>query len=129
VLAKLTRHQACDVIRRQRAKKRGGGKVRDDSARPVDSDGDAAQWADLAVDSSPNPAEQAANAELCAHTMVQLCEKLFPQLSPEEQRTVAFVVEHGIRQPAKTLDRPESTIRVRYKKIVKTLKQAAESEP
>jgi RNA polymerase sigma factor (sigma-70 family) len=115
LLATITTHEVLDQVRRQQAAKRA--KEVGESALPDGPQGKRTPLQEVAIDSSVSPADQAENAELCAESLANVCEKLFPQLSAKEQETAALVAEHGTGEAAKRLGLARSTVQVRMRAI------------
>ena len=105
LLAKFTAGKVADYINREKAKKRGGGKVRGDSAfAGRESSGRELGIEHQVLDRDPTPAEVAEFADQCQH--------LLAMLRSDELRQVALLKADGFthRQIAAKFDTTPRTI-------------------
>jgi DNA-directed RNA polymerase specialized sigma24 family protein len=103
VLVMLTERKAVDAIRREAAAKRGGGRVRGDSAF---GDGDSSSHNGLNDIGDPNPTPE------FAAMFTEECRRLFQLLDDSELRVVALLKMEGYsnEEIAESLDRVPRSI-------------------
>src|SRR5262245_2136626 len=80
LLVAITAHKACDLVTSRRRLKRGGGKVRGDSAFLI-GDGEEGGGIDVIIGDEPNPAFAAEVAEECRRLLDALADDALRQVA------------------------------------------------
>ena len=111
LLVTVTRNKATDHVRRERAQKRGGGRVRGESVFRQPGRGGSVEGMGRVLGASPTP-------EFAA-IMAETCRELFERLGDDTLRTIALskMQGHSNEQIAKTLDCTKRTVERKLARI------------